>query len=891
VSRPDAPPRAAERLLAVAFGRGEWAESILGDLHEEFIVRALRSPASAARWYWIQAVRLTSRRVLVRTKDRRTATAVPGALSPNPGDSIMRTLGLETRYALRSIRKRPAMSAIVVLTLALGLGANAAIFSMIDALVLRPFTLPDADRMTLMSYLKADDIDKRVSPADFLDWKRQTDVFERLTAMLWWDANLVGRDEPERVQGFFVSADFFPTLGIELARGRSFLADEETQGKHHRVVLGHGLWERRFAADPGIIGQSIDIDGRPHEVVGIAPAGFEFPMGAQLWAPLSLDSKAAANRRATYLMVIGRLAPGRTLQDAKAQMAVIGERLERDHPDTNRGRVSRVYSLAEGMRDLGVGPILSMWQAAAAFVLLIACANVASLLLARGAERQREMAVRVAMGASRLRVVRELLIESGLLALAAIPGALLVAFIGLKLVVGYMPAKIARFVVGWHQMDVDLRLVLFTAGLAMLTALAFGLIPALQASRPRLTESLKDGGRGATVGASRQRLRRGLVVAEIALALPLLVAAGLSVLTVHRFLYGPQGFEPDRVLTMQVVLPDVKYPAEGERRRFAETAVAQLRQTPGVEVAAAVNVAPAAGNNWTRGIEIDGKPNPDPNDPPSVDFRAATPDIFAALGIPILSGRAFTEADREDSQRVAIVSASLARRYWPDEDPIGRRIRFGTEEWMTVVGISGDVIHDWFMRRNYPTLYRPFKQSPTSEMALAVRTSADPASVAAGARAALRAVDPMQPVFDLQPLRTSLQERTVGLQYIGGIMFVFGGLALVLAVVGVYGVMAYMVTQRRHEIGVRMALGATRRDVLRLTTRQAMTLAAVGVGFGVVLSLALGRLIEAGLLGVASSDARLTAGLAAVLIASAMAAAYIPARRAASIDPTVALRE
>jgi len=804
----------------------------------------------------------------------------------------MRTLGLEIRYATRSIRKRPAMSAIVILTMALGLGANAAVFSMIDALVLRPFTMSDADRITLVSYTRPDDLDKRssVSPADFLDWKKQTDVFERLSAFQWWDANLVGRDEPENVQGFFVSADFFPALGVEIAQGRNFLPEEEIQGKHHRVVLGHGLWERRFAADRAIIGQSVDIDGRPYEVVGIAPPAFEFPMGSQLWAPLSFDSQAAANRRGQYLTVIGRLAPGHTLQDAKSQMAVIGERLERDHPDTNRDREARVYTLAEGMRDLGVGPILSMWQAAAAFVLLIACANVASLLLARGAERHREMAVRVAMGASRLRVVRELLIESGLLALAAVPGALLIAFVSLKLMVGYMPPKIARFVVGWHEMNVDVRLVLFTAGLAILTALAFGLIPAIQASRPRLIESLKDGGRGATVGAARQRLRRGLVVAEIALALPLLVAAGLSVMTVHRFLYGPQGFEPDRALTMQLVLPAVRYPSEVERRRFAETAVQQLRQTPGVEIAAAVNVIPAAGNNWTRAIEIDGKPNPDPNNPPTVDYRAATADLFAALGIPILAGRAFTEADREETQPVAIVSASLARRYWPDVDPIGRRIRIDTGPWLTVVGISGDVIHDWFMRRNYPTIYRPFRQASTGSMALVMRTAADPSTLVTSARAAVRAVDPMQPVFDLQPMRQTLQERTVGLQYLGSIMFVFGGLALVLAIVGVYGVMAYMITQRTHEIGVRMALGATRRDVMRLTTKQTLTLTALGVGAGIALSVALGRLIEAGLLGVASSDVRLTAGLAAMLVLSAMAAGYIPARRAASIDPTVAIR-
>jgi putative ABC transport system permease protein len=465
-----------------------------------------------------------------------------------------------------------------------------------------------------------------------------------------------------------------------------------------------------------------------------------------------------------------------------------------------------------------------------------------------------------------------------------------VAWLGLKLTVAYMPAKIARFVAGWHQMDVDLRLIGFTAALAIVTAVVFGVIPAIQSSRLRLTDSLKEGGRTATAGGARLRLRRGLVVAEMALALPLLVAAGLSVLTVHRFLYGPQGFDPDRVLTMQTVLPEARYPGEDERRRFAMDAVEKLRSTSGIESAAAINIMPAFPGNSGRSIEIDGRPNPDNSNPPSADYRTATPGIFELLRIPIVKGRGFTDADREDTQAVTIITESLAQRYWPDADPLGRRIKAGNGPWLTVVGVSGDIIHNWFGRRNYPTLYRPFRQAPTAAMALVVRSTGDPAGVASVARAAIRDLDPSQPVFELQPMRTTLKERTIGLQYVGAIMFAFGGLALILAVVGVYGVMAHMVTQRTHEIGVRMALGATRRDVLRLAIRQTGTVTVLGVGLGIALSFALGRLIEAGLVGTASSDPRLTVGLAVVLVAAGLAAGYLPARRAASIDPTVALR-
>jgi putative ABC transport system permease protein len=533
-----------------------------------------------------------------------------------------------------------------------------------------------------------------------------------------------------------------------------------------------------------------------------------------------------------------------------------------------------------------------MWQASAAFVLLIACANVASLLLARGVERQREMAVRLAMGASRVRVVREMLLESGLLAVAAVPGALAVAWVSVRMIAGYMPPTIARFVAGWNEMDVDYRLVAFTCALAVITSVVFGLVPALQASRPRLTESLKDGGRGTTAGGAKLRLRRGLVIAEIALALPLLVAAALSVVTVQRFLDGPQGFDPDGVLTMRLMLPQGKYDSPSSRIQFTDAVVERLREMPGVQSASASNVIPAITSNTGRAYELDGQPIRAVSERPSADYRAITDDFFTALGIPILRGRAFNSGDRAGTQPVAIVSEAMARRHWPDGDPIGKRLRFSDNDpWITVVGVCGDVIHGWFERRNYPTVHVPYSQNPTRSLVLTVRTTHDPDSLAAGSRAAVRAVDPSQPVYDVHSMRENLRLRTIGLQYVGAIMLVFGGLALVLAVIGIYGVMAYMVTTRRHEIGVRMALGATRGDVLRLTVRQTASLTAIGIALGVVLAMLLNRLIEAALFGLMSTSVVMVAGLAVVLAAAALAAGYFPARRAAALDPGLALRD
>ncbi len=802
---------------------------------------------------------------------------------------MMGTLLLHLKFAARGLFKRPALTAIVTLTLALGLGANAAVFNMIDVLILHPYPLPGVDRMVLLAetgpgieYHKGS-----VSPANFLDWRDHAATIQTLSAMEWWDANLIARQEPERLQGYLVSAGFFDVVGIQPSLGRGFVRDDETKGREHVVVVGDGLWKRRFNSDPAIVGTSLIIDGEPFEVIGVAPPRFEFPDGAELWAPFAFD-RATAPRDPRYLTVIGRLAPGRSGNEAQAEMSLLASQLARQYPQANHDHGVSALSFRDGLSDGGTGTILALWQASAVFVLLIACANIANLLLARASERQREIALRYALGAGRVRILGELLMESVLLAILSAPLALAFAWLSVHAIRVSMPARIIRFVPGWHELGLSWRLLGFTLLLALATAVVFGLLPALHAARSRVAEALKEGGRTSTAG--RHRLRRGLVIAEMSLTLPLLVAAGLGVMGTNRLLNGWQGYDPDGLLTMKIVLPERTYATAPARRQFVKRSVAAIGGISGVERAAVVNVMPASGGNLSKAIDVDGHPPVDPKIPAKVDWRAATSEFFSTMRLPIKEGRAFTSADREDTAPVAIVSESMARKYWPGENPLGRRVRVQGGEWMTIVGVCGDLIHDWFDRRNAPTLYRPFVQEPVGEFAITVRTAGDPDALAPQVRRALLAIDPVQPVFDLMTMRMALKERTIGLQYLAAVMTVFAALALILAIVGLYAVMAYMVAQRTHEIGVRIALGAAPTDVVRLTVGQAARLTSIGTAIGLALSVVLSRLMEAGMLGIASGDARVSFLFAAVLVGSALLAGYIPARRAAMIDPIVALR-
>jgi putative ABC transport system permease protein len=865
--------RLTERLFGLAVRNADERDMILGDLEEE-------RGAHGDAWFYGQAIGIAAHAVVRRSPVQHPARS---------GDTFMSTLVQDIRYGWRSLRKRPLVTLTVAGTLALGLGANAAIFNLVDRLVLRPFPFADPDKVVMLAETGPglDFKKESVSPANFLDWRAQADTLTGLSGLAWWDANLIEKNDPERVQGYFASAGFFDALGVRPALGRGFVQDDETFGRHHVVVLSDGLWKRRFDGDPAILGRSVTIDGTPYQVIGVAPPRFQFPDGASLWAPLAFDPKTAPKRDKRFLTVVGHLAPGRTLDDALSQMSVIAVRLAQQYPEVNRDHGAHVYTLSQGMLDEGTGSLLSMWQASALVVLLIACANIANLMLARAAERQRDVAVRLALGASRGRIIRELLTESVLLACLAVGPALGFAWAGLYLMRVAMPANIIRFVPGWESIGPDFRLLAFTLVLALVTAVIFGMLPALQAARSSVTDALKEGGRTAT---GRQWLRRGIVVTEIAIALPLLVTAGLGVIGTNRFLNGPQGYDPDGLLTMKLVLPERTYPDDTARRHFVERATREVAAVAGVTQAAVANNPPATGANSTRTIEIDGHPAPDPKNLPKVDNRVVTPGFLDVMRIPMLRGRGFTEADREDAAPVAIVSESMARQYWPGEEPLGRRLRIRDGGWLTVVGVCGDLIQDWFMRRNVPTMYRPIAQAPSDYFSVIVRTSADPTAVAGGVRAALLRVDPVQPVFDMMTMRRQLHERTIGLQYLASIMAIFAALGLILAAVGLYAVIAYFVAQRRHEIGLRMALGATGADVVRLTIGQAVKLTSIGTVIGLGLSFALARLMEAALLGIASSDAGVFVLFAAVLMTTALLAGYIPARRAASIDPMTALR-
>ena len=893
MTRRAAPPRLAERLLAATVVDEAWRNSILGDLREEFAVtEKMRGTASARRWYWSQVFLIGTRGVTAGLGRQRSPGALLRSAEIETRAGWGAGLSRDFRHAWRTLGRRPGTSTVVIVTLAVALATNSTSYAILDALVLRPFRFDGVDRIVMVTEHDGTGLadNESASPGDFRDWRHESRAIAQFSAAEWWDANLSGVDTPEQLAGFKVTSEFFEALGSPPILGRAFLRDEETPGSHRRAVLGHALWSRLFASDPAIIGRPIRLDGEPYEVVGVAPPGFAIPLGAQVWAPLAYSSEEWDNRRHRHLIAVGRLADGRSLSDARAELGAIEERLRGEYPETNAKVSHTVVPFNIGMRDPGSGPFVATMQVASVLLLLIACANIANLLLARGGERSQEFAMRLALGASRRRLVWQLMIEAALLTSIAVLVAMPLTWAGLGLTRASIPAAIIRFVPGWDFMTVSPAVFWATAALGALATMVFALLPAWQTVRPDVADTLRHGSRSTTAPRRRQWLRNTLAAAQVAITLALLFGSGLMLTAADGAVSGTFGFDRTNLLVSRVILPERPYADPERRRQFMNGVLDRLRTIPAVSAASMVSNLPYAGSNSFREFWLDGV-TLQPGEMRYVDYRRATPEYFATMRIPLLAGRVFNEGDREGMTAVALVSRSVATKYWNDKDPIGRQFRLARDgPPITVVGVVGDVLHDWFQQRRAPKVYRPLAQDAPFSHAFVVRTIGDPMNLAGDLRRAVNALDPDLPLLTLQSMEDQIEEFANGITFLARAVTVVALIALLLAVMGLYSLMAFMVGRRTRELGVRIALGATHRQVIWLTTRQGLRITAAGLVVGAAAAVTIGRLMESTLFGVVSSDVWQLAALAALVAAVSLIASYIPARRTASLDPTVALR-
>ena len=729
-----------------------------------------------------------------------------------------------------------------------------------------------------------------VAMANYLDWRAQNNSFDHLALERWWSTNLTGGDTPERIQGFLVTANFLDVVGVKPIKGRGFSEEENQPGKDAVAIITYSLWERRFGSDPNIVNKTITTNGIARTVIGVLPEGFNYPKGAEVYAPMPMTPDVIKSRGNHSYYVIGRLKPGVSLQSAQADIDTITARLAAQYPDTNLGLGATVYPIVQDTVRM-YQTALWVMMGAVGFVLLIACANVANLMLARATGRQKEIELRAALGANRCRIIRQLLVESLIIALIGWTVGVLVAFWGIDLLRASNPGEAAKYAPGWNHLGINLPVLVFTLAVSLLSGLLFGLAPACQVSKPDLNDALKEGGRH-SAGGSR-RLRSLLVVSEIALSLVLLIGAGLLFRSFLALLKTNPGFNPEGVLTMNLNLPFAKYKEDNQRAAFYSELVQRVKTLPGVQSAAVVNYLPLGGANSSDSFLIEGAPQPPPGQENDGRYRVCTPDYFSTMGISIRKGRGFTDQDKAGSKPVIIVNETLARKFWPNGDALGKRIRFyGPLEkapWMEIVGIVQDVKHELNLPVT-PDYYLPHAQDPWNAMVLVARTTVDPGSMAGRIREQVVAIDKDQPVFDVRTMHevraTSVTLYTFGFAMIG----IFAVVALVLAAIGIYGVMAFAVTQRTQEIGIRMALGARALDVLTLIVRNGMSLAAIGVVAGLVGAFVVTRLMGSLLFGVSPTDTVTFAFVTAGLLLVALFACYIPARRATKVDPLVALR-
>jgi putative ABC transport system permease protein len=816
----------------------------------------------------------------------------------------METMWQDVRFGFRMLLKHRLASLVCVVALALGIGANAAIFSLAEAFLLHPVPFENGDRMVALvdghsagseaGFGPQDFVP--VAPATYFDWKKEARSFDQITAYAWAEINLTGDREPQKVQAFHVPANFFQTIGVQPFIGRGFLPEEEEAGKEQEIILGHGLWEQRYASDSNIVGKNVKVDGRSFTVVGVMAKGFDYPMPGEAWIPLSFDTKQRLRRDDRRLFVLGRLAPGVSFAEGKAEMEAIAQRQVEAYPDTNRGFVLRPMELRQFVTGDLTRQYTLLLMGAVAFVLLIACANVANVQFARVTGRAGEFAIRAALGGSRWRVVRQLLIESVLLSTAGAVLGLFLAQWDIEMILAHMPPDVGKYVAGWKTISLDSNAFLFALLVSVGSGIVSGIAPSLMSSRTNVTDTLKEGGRGSTLGRGHHRLRAALVIGEVSLALVLLVGAGLLVRSFQGLLSINESYAPETLLTMNMTLPETQYGKAPERLTFHAQVQQRLAAIPGVQSAALVTHVPYSDGGGIDGQEfaIEGRPLTRREDSREAIVETASPSYFGEMNIALRDGRFLADADGADTARAAVVSASLVRRYFDGENPLGKQIKIGKPDsaapWMTVVGVVSDLHYSWINKEDVPTIYRSYRQSPPQYTTLVLRTSGDPMKFVAAARAQIAALDPNLPMYNIKPMNKVITESIIGIAYVATMMAVLGIIALVLASVGIFGVMSYSVSERTHEIGIRMSQGAQTKDILSLVLRGGMLMTLLGLAIGLPIAFLLSRTMSALLFNVHAADPISFLVLPLMLVAVAALACYLPARRAAQMDPLKALR-
>jgi putative ABC transport system permease protein len=802
--------------------------------------------------------------------------------------------GKDLQHTARALLKAPLFVFAVVVPLALGIGANTAIFSVADALLRQPLPFPAMDRLVLMTELSPSRASYGVRPANFLDWRTQSKSFDSMSAFAPEESALTGVGTPESVNSAAVTNDFFSTLGITPLRGRLFTAKEITGDQEESVILSYGFWERRFASNPDIVGKEITLDSAKYTVIGVLKKGTGFPLNTDIWRPLVLGSNEIHDRNTHRLQIVARLKPGVAVAGSRTEMKEIAGQLATAYPDTNQGWGSRLVPLADIVSNGLTTRYTLMMMGAVLFVLLIVCANIANLQLVRGIVRKRECSLRYALGASRWNIVRLLLLESIVLALISGGFAVWFANISLRLIRINMPASIARFVPGFDQISLNLDAMLFTLGIALFAGIASGLMPAMFSSRTDIQKELREGGRGSSADRAHGRTSTILLVGEVAVTLMLLIGTGLMVRGTNSMRQDFAGMQPDRVMTARIRLADPQYAKPVDSLRFYRNFLDQISRAPGVVSAAAATDVPYGGYARSMPLTVQGAAAQKLGERDSVMVQIVSPDFFRTIAISIRPGRGFELGDDENAAPVAIVSRQFARHYWPNQDPIGRQIKLGSQTaqsaWLRVVGVADDVRYDWLNADPESVVYRPFPQVQQRSAFLVFRTAGDPQQAATLLRQQVAGIDPNQPLSEVQSWSDVISQSMIGLSYVRVMMLVLAVLAVAVASLGIYGLMSFTVATKRDEIGIRMALGAQRGQIMKMIIGKGMLIANLGLAVGLLGSFALTRTLASLVFGISSLDPWTFGGATLIFIGIALLASYLPARQASRVDPLEVFR-